>query len=233
VIDRKTALASETLIALMLIAAAWRIFTLEDWTTLELGNGASLPSLLLFVFPVSSAIVVAGLYLNSRRARVTEAKLVPWRKWGRSLSITYCAGLLLLQSLVIVQSLRVDIPFDLAMFARSLGLLLAIMCLLAINQIPKLPWFEPGIGRGGELGPIYGPRYVRIHSRIVVVAMLVVIAISLVSPGVLGWRAAECILLATALLVAWSIAWRVHLVRKWKLEQLTAQTAKPTGASLV
>ena len=67
----------------------------------------------------------------------------------------------------------------------------------------------------------------RIHSRIVVVVMLAVIAISLVAPGTMEWRAAGYILLATALLVAWSIAWRVHLGRKWKLEQLTARVAKP------
>ena len=226
-IDRKTALASAALIALMLMAAAWRIFMLEDWTTLALENATSLPSLLLFVFPASSAIVVGALYWDGRGTGAAEAKLAPWRKWGRSLSITYCAGLLLLQSLPIVQSLQIDVPFDLSAIARALGLLLAIMSLPAINQIPKLPWFEPRIAPGGKLGPIYGPRYMRIHSRIVVVVMLAVIATSLVAPEAMGWRAAGYILLATAVLMAWSIAWRVHLGRKWKLEQLAARVAKP------
>jgi len=228
-IDPKTVLAPLALIALMLIAAAWRIFMLDDWTTLALGNATSLPSLLLFVFPAGSAIVVGALYWDGRgaRTRASEAKLAPWRKWGQSLSIAYCAGLLLLQGLLIGQSLHIDMPFDPSVIARGLGLLLAIMALLAINQIPKLPWFEPRIAPGGELGPIYGPRYVRIHSRITVVVMLAVIAVSLVAPGAMGWSAAGCILLATALLLAWSIAWRVHLGRKWKLEQPTARAAKP------
>jgi hypothetical protein len=227
VIDRKTALASVALIALMLLAAAWRISMLDDWTTLAFLNAASLPPLLLFVFPAGSALVVGALYWDGRGARAGEAKLAPWRKWGQSLSISYCAGLLLLQGLVIARSLNVDMPFDSSVIARALGLLLAIMCLLYINEIPKLPWFEPTIAPGGELGPIYGPRYVRILSRIVVVVMLAVIAGSLVAPGAMDWRASGCILLATALLVAWSIAWRIHLGRKWKLEQPAARVAKP------
>jgi len=227
VIDRKTAIASVTLITVMLALAVLRILTLDDWTTLALENATSLPSLLLFGFPASSAVVVGALYLHGRGARATEAKLASWRKWGHSLSITYNAGLLLVQILLLVRSLQIDMPFDLSAIARALGLLLAIMSLLSINQIPKLPWFEPRIAPGGELGPIYGPRYVRIHSRMTVLLMLAVIAGSLVAPGAMGWRAAGYILLATALLVAWSIAWRVHLGRKWKVEQLTAGAAKP------
>jgi len=218
VIDRKTALASAALIALMLVAAAWRINLLDDWTTLTVQNGAPLPSLLLFLFPACSALVVGALYWDGRRARADDAKLQPWRKWGKSLSITYCGGLLLLQAVLIVGSLGVDMPLDLSAIARSLGLLLAIMCLLAINQIPKLPWFERRVAPGGDLGPIYGPRYMRTQSKILVVFMVAVIAYSLAAPTAMGWRPAPYILLAAALLVVWSIAWRLHLGRKWKLE---------------
>ena len=120
--------------------------------------------------------------------------------------------------MLIVGSLGLAIPFDLSAINRGLGLLLAIMCLVAINRIPKLPWFERRIAPGGDLGPIYGPRYMRIQSWVLVVFMIAVIAYSLVAPPVVGWRAAAYVLLAAAILV-WSIAWRVHLGRKWKLEQ--------------
>ena len=50
--------------------------------------------------------------------------------------------------------------------------------------------------------------------------MIVVIAYNLAAPPTMGWRSVPYILLATALFVVWSIAWRFHLGRKWKLEQL-------------
>ena len=80
---------------------------------------------------------------------------------------------------------------------------------------------------GGDLGPIYGPRYMRTLSRILVVFMIAVIAYSLAAPP-MGWRSALFILLAAALLVVWSIAWRCHLGRKWKLEQLAARGPTPS-----
>jgi len=217
-IDRKTAIMSAALIALMLMAAACRISILDDWSTLPVQNGAPLPSLLLFFFPACSVLVVGALYWDGRGATADDTKLHPWRNWGRSLSIGYCGGLLLLQGVLIVGSLGLAIPFDLSAINRGLGLLLAIMCLVAINRIPKLPWFERRIAPGGDLGPIYGPRYMRIQSWVLVVFMIAVIAYSLVAPPVVGWRAAAYVLLAAAILV-WSIAWRVHLGRKWKLEQ--------------
>jgi len=222
-IDRKTALASAALIALMLVAAVWRTLTLDDGTTLAVQNGASLPSPLLFVFPASSALVVGALYWDGRGARADDAKVRPWRKWGRFLSITYCSGLLLLQCVLIVGSLGMDMPLDLSVIGRTLGVLLAILCLLAINQMPKLPWFEPRFAPGGDLGPIYGPRYMRAQARIVVVVMIAVIAYSLAAPPTMRWHSAPYILLATALLVVWSIAWRCHLGRKWKRERPVAR----------
>jgi hypothetical protein len=223
VIDRKTALASAALIVLMLVAAAWRIVMLDDWHTLVVQNEAPLPSLLLFLFPACSALVVGALYFDGRRARADDAKVRPWRKWAMSLSISYCGGLLLLQGVLIVRSLGLDIPLDLLAIGRAAGILLAIMCLLAINQIPKLPWFERRFAPGGDLGPIYGPRYMRTQSRILVVFMIAVIAWSLSRPPTMAWRSAPSIILATALLVVWSIAWRFHLGRKWKGEQLGAR----------
>ena len=166
-----------------------------------------------------SALVVGALYWESHGAKVVEAKLEPWRKWSKSLSVSYCGGLLVLQGVLIVLSFGLDRFSDLSTIARSTALLLAIMSLLAINQMPKLPWFERRIAPGGELGPIYGPRYMRSQSRILVVFMLAVIAYSLAAPTSMGWRSAAYILLATALLVVWSIALRVHLGHKWQLEQ--------------
>jgi hypothetical protein len=226
-IDRKTALASAALIALMLAAAAWRIDMLDDWTLLPVQNGAPLPSLLLFLFPACSALVVGAMYWDGLGARADDAKLEPWRKWGKSLSIGYCGGLLLLQGVLIVGSLDRYIPLDLSAIGRSLGLLLAIMSLLAIDRMPKLPWFEGRFAPGGDLGPIYGPRYMRTQAKILVVFMIAVIAYSLVAPSTMGWRSASFILLATALLAVWSIACRLHLGRKWKLEQSTARGVKP------
>lgn len=226
-IDRKTALVCAALIGLMLAAAVCRLVTLGDWTTLMIQKGAAVPSLLLLAFPASSALVVGALYWDSRGARVVAAKLEPWRKWAKSLSIGYCAGLLLLQGVLILASVGLDMFVDLSTVARSLGLLLAIMSLLAIDQMPKLPWFERRIAPGGNLGPIYGPRYMRSQSRILVVFMLAVIAYSLTAPATMGWRSAAYILLATALLVVWSIGLRVRLGRKWKLEQLAARELEP------
>jgi len=220
-IDRKTVLASALLIALMLVAAVWRINMLDDWTTLAVQNGAPLPSMLLFLFPACSALVVGALYWE-RGARADDAKIQPWRKWGKSLSISYCSGLLLLQGVLIVGSLGLDMPLDVSVIGRSLGLLLAIICLLAINKMPKLPWFERRFAPGGDLGPIYGPRYMRTKSSILVVFMIAVMAYSLASPQTMAWRSAPCILSAAALFVVWSIAWRLRLGRKWKLEQLAA-----------
>jgi hypothetical protein len=203
-----------------------RIITLDDWTTLALTEGGPLSSLLLFAFPASSALVVGALYWDRRGARGDDAKVQSWRKWGKFLSLSYCGGLLLLQGLVIVRSLGLEMPLDLSALARACGILLAIMSLLAINQMPKLPWFERRFAPGGELGPIYGPRYMRTASRILVVFMMAVIAYSLSAPP-MGWRSALYILLATALLLVWSIAWRCHLGRKWKLEQLAARGPTP------
>jgi hypothetical protein len=215
------------LITLMLAAAAWRMVTLEDWTTLMIQKGARLPSLLLLAFPACSALVIGAFYWDSRGARVLDAKFEPWRKWSKSLSVSYCGGLLVLQGVLIVQSFGLDSSLDLSTVARSAGLVLATMSLLAINAMPKLPWFERRIAPGGELGPIYGPRYMRSQSRILVVFMLAVVAYSLAAPTTMGWRSAAYILLATALLAIWSIAFRVHLGRKWKLERSAARAAQP------
>lgn len=222
-IDRKTAFACAALIALMLVAAVWRIITLDGWTILGVQNETPQSSLLLLVFPAASALVLGALYWDGRGERADDAKVQPWRKWGKFLSIGYCGGMLLLQGVLIVRNLGFDTPLDLSAIARSLGLVLAIMSLLAINQMPKLPWFERRFAPGGDLGPIYGPRYMRTQSRILVVFMIAVIACSFAVTPTMGWRSAPYILLATALLVVWSIAWRRHLGRKWKLEQRAAR----------
>ena len=227
-IERKTALVCAVLIALMLVAAVGQIAMLDDWTTLAVQKGASLPSLFLFVFPAASALVVGALYWSGRGARANDAKLQPWRRWGKFLSISYCGGLLLLQGVLVVRSRGVDVlPLDLSAISRTLAVLLSIMSLLAINHMPKLPWFDSRFAPGGDLGPIYGPRYMRTQSRALVAFMIAVIAYNLAAPPAMGWRPVPYILLATALFVVWSIAWRFHLGRKWKLEQSAAP--RPPG----
>jgi hypothetical protein len=225
VIDRKTALLCATMIALMLVAAVWRIVTLEDWTTLAVQHGAPLTSLRMFIFPACSALVVGALYWSGPKAGADAAKIQPWRRWGAPLSLGYCGGMLLLQCVLIVESLGLDMPLRLSAVSRALGLVMAILSLLAINRMPKLPYFEQTFAPGGELGPIYGPRYVRTVSRILVVFMIAVIAYSLAAPGT-GWRSALFIVLAAAVLVVWSVAWRYHLARKWSFEQMAQRGAK-------
>jgi hypothetical protein len=215
-IDRKTALICTALIVLMFAAAFWRTSTPDDWTTLAVHKGAT-P--FLFLFPVCSALVAGALYWNSRHAEAQVAKLRPWRKWGALLSIGYCGSMLLLQCVLIVESLDLDMPLHLSALASTLSVLMAIMALLAINRMPKLPYLERAFGPGAPLGPIYGPRYVRIVSRMAVAFMIAVFAYSLAAAPRMGWRSTLVILLATACLIVWSFAWRRHLARKWSLEQ--------------
>jgi len=219
-IDRKTLLVCTALIPVMLAAAVGRIATLDDWTTLA-DNGRTLPSLLLLLFPACSALVVGSLfYVSAGRTSADVAKLRPWHKWGKRLSLSYCGGMLLLQAVLIAASAKLGVPFHLSATSRILSLALAIVGLLAVNQMPKLPYLERACGAGLELGPIYGPRYVRTVSRMLVVFMLALIAHSLAAPAWMGWRSTVVVVLvATAGLTVWSIAWGRHLGRKWNLEQ--------------
>jgi hypothetical protein len=225
--DRAAALTSAALVGVMLVAAGWRVIGLDDWTTLVVQGETRWPSLLLFAFPACGALVVGSLYWDSRGASADDARTRPWRRWGKPLSIGYCGGLLLLQGVLIVGSLDLGASLDLSAIGGSLGVLLVVVSLRAINQMPKLPWFEGRFAPGGELGPIYGPRYVRSQSRIVVVFMIAVIGHELWAPPALAWRSAGYVLLTTALLVVCSIAWRWHLGRKWKLEQSAAGAMEP------
>jgi hypothetical protein len=219
-IERKAAWLCAGLVGLMLVLSTWRFLTLDGWTIPSVQSNAAAPALLLFVFPAASALVVAALYWNGHGAAgVGEAKIGPWRRWGTSLSIAYCVGLLLMESLLVVRSLGLDLPIDLAALARAGGLVLALVALLAINRMPKLPWIEQAFKVGGELGPVYGPRFLRLQSRVVVVFMIAVIAWSLSVPPPRTLHSVVYILVASALLVVWSVATRRHLSRKWKLEQ--------------
>ena len=209
-IDRKATLVCAVLVVLMLVAAVGHLLTQPDWPTV--------PALVLFAFPAASALVVAALYWSGRGAP-DETKIEPWRRWGTSLAIVYCVGMFLMQSLATVRSLGFDLPVDLTALARAGGLVLSLVSLLAINKMPKLPWFERVAGPGGELGPIYGPRYVRMVSRVLVVFMIAVITWSQSVTQPTPWQSAGYILAATALLVVWSLVTRRHFSRKWQLEQ--------------
>jgi hypothetical protein len=213
VIDRKTALLSAALIVLTLIMAIWRIATLEHWT-IAVRNGAPVPSLRLLIIPACGAFVVSLLYW--KRPSIDAAKLEPWRKWGAFVSISYVVVCLLLQAGLIIKSLEPDLPLDLSTISRTAGVVVSILLLLGFNQIPKLPYFERRFAPGGELGPIYGPRYLRIQSRIMLVFSIAMIAFFL-APG-MAWRA--ILFIAAPFLIVWSIAWRLHLSRKWKRQQL-------------
>lgn len=221
-INRKATLVCAVLVGLMFAAAIGRIATLDDWATLANPQGASLPSLVLLTFPAASMLVAGALYWNGR-GMADEAKAQPWHRWGTSLAIAYCVGMLLMQGLVIVRSLGLDLPVDVAALARAGGLVLALVALLSINQMPKLPWVERVVGPGGMLGPIYGPRYLRAQSRAAVVFMIAVITWSVSVPPAVAERSAVYIVLAAALMVVWSLALRRHFSRKWRLEQRSSR----------
>jgi len=223
VIHRRTVLICVTLIALMLAGAVWRIIMLEDWTVLAAQHRAAAPFWSLFVFPAASAFVVGVLYWSGPRASADVARARGWRTWGASVSISYCALLLLMEAALIVMSVNLGMHLYLWTIYRTLVVLVGIMALVAANQIPKLPYFERRFAPGGNLGPIYGPRYIRTQSRILIVFMVVVIAFILAWTPSMGSRPALFILVAAAFLLVWSITWRRHLGRKWRLEQLAAR----------
>jgi hypothetical protein len=220
VINQKTALLCAALIVLMLAMAVGSIVTLEDRTAIAAQNGPPLPSQLFFLFPACSALFVGALYWTGLRVRADAARVEPWRKWGAFVSISYCGCLLLAQAVLIIGSLKLDLPVHFSPIGRTLAIMMAIMSLLAINQMPKLPYFERRLSPGGDLGPIYGPRYMRIQSRILVLFIIAVTAYSLAAAPSMVWRSTLFILLAAAFLMVWSVAWRIHLGRKWKLQQL-------------
>jgi hypothetical protein len=191
----------------MFVMAVLRAIMLEQW---------ALQSLFLLVLPVSSAFFVGALYLSNLRARADVKKLDPWRKWGAFLSTGCCGGLLLIQVVPILGRLDI-LPSYLPAIGRTLAVMMPIMCLLAFNQAPKLPHFERRSIVGWDLGPIYGPRYVRAVSRVLAVFMIAAIAHQLTLTA--GRSTPFPFSLAAAFVVAWSIAWRLHLVRKWKRRQ--------------
>ena len=213
-IDRKTALLCAVMIAPMFVAGV--ILVWDGRTIRAVHGGAPLPVLLPFFLPACGALVTASLYWTGRSAVADDAKKAPCYRWGRLVSISYCAGLLLLQAVVIAAAFDLHVPPPIA---RTLSVVMAMMSLLAINQMPKLPWFERRWRPGGQLGPVYGPKYIRIASRMTVAFMIAVFAyVFVVAPGT-GFRAVPYILVGAALLVVWSVAWRRHLGRKWSLER--------------
>jgi hypothetical protein len=155
--------------------------------------------------------------------RANVARVEGWRTWVAFVSISYCALLLLLQAVLIVMSVSLGMHLYLWAIYRTLGVLVGIMILVAVNQMPKLPWYERRFAPGGDLGPIYGPKYMRTVSRILIVFTVAMIAFILAWTPSMGSRPALFIFFAIALLVVWSIAWRRHLGRKWRLEQLAAR----------
>jgi hypothetical protein len=159
-----------------------------------------LPSVWLLIFPAASASLVGVLYRAGLRARADAAKIEPWRKWGAFFSISYCVGVLLMQAVLVIRSLELDLPFRLSVISRTVGAMIPIMSLLAIDQIPKLPYFERQLAIGGNLGPIYGPRYIRTISRILALFMIAAIACFLVAVPGMEKHSTLFFLLATAFL---------------------------------
>ena len=215
-IDRKAALVCAALIALTLAAAVARIVLLDDWPILA--NQEAL-LWLMFLVPATVGLFVASLYANGRRTIAADAKVKPWYDWGKRLSIAVCAGLLWIQGLLILQSLGLQVPALDSAAGYAVAAAVAIMTLLAINQMPKLPWFQSKMYPAGELGPIYGPRYIRVHSRIGVLYWVAMYASIFALPN----DVPLCIVLITSIYLVWTRAVQHHYGRKWKLEQSAAR----------
>jgi hypothetical protein len=60
----------------------------------------------------------------------------------------------------------------------------------------------------------------RTQARIWVLFAIALIAYFIAAPPSAGWRSTLFVFLAMAFLMAWSIARRLHLGRKWKRQQL-------------
>lgn len=220
-IDRKVALVCATLIALMLAAAVARIIFI---------HGSPIPAnqetaLLwqMFLLPFSAAMLAVSLYSNGRRAIAIDAKFQPQYEWGTCLSIGICACLLLIQGLLILVSLDLQTAALVWMLGLAIVLPMAILVFQAINHMPKLPWFERRFFPAGELGPIYGPRYVRANARIWIVCFVAATACVFALPK----QAWPYIPLALPLVLVESMVLGLHYRRKWELEQSTASAVKP------
>jgi hypothetical protein len=218
-IDRKTALVSTSLIALMLVAAVVRIVVLDDWPR-QANLDEALRLWQFFTFPFIAAMLVVSLYANGRRAIAVEAKVQPWYEWGRFLSIGVCLCLLAMQGLLVAISLGLQVPV-LALVAAGSAILAAevIIVMQAINQVPKLPWFERRFFPAGELGPVYGPRFLRVTARIWVMCLIAAMACFFALPR----HAWPCIPLAFPFVLAGTKALQRHYRRRSKLEQSTPQ----------
>ena len=224
-IDRRTALICGALIALMLAGAMLRIIVAHDWMAQPVRSGEPLPS--LYIFPACSAFVVGVLYCQLHRVRADIARTQPWRRWGALVSISYCAVLLLAQALIIITSLDPGTHLHLRAIYRAVFVLIGIIGLLAVNQLPKLPYFERRFAPGGDLGPIYGPRFMRTQSRLLFLFMIALIAYWLALPPNAGWHPTLYVLLATVCLFAQAITWRRYLGRKWNHQQAPHREGRP------
>ena len=111
---------------------------------------------MLFFFPACSALVVGALYWTGLRARADVATAEPWRKWGTSLALGYCGGLLLLQAVLIVGSLgkalyhlSASTPGDSRKMVKALtwriGLSVGLFLLLIVAYYNG--WITPQAGR--------------------------------------------------------------------------------------
>ena len=215
-IDRKTALTCAVLIALMLVAVVARIIFLPD---------RPIPASLLWallLLPINPVILVADQYATGRRA-TAGAQVQPSYDSGKFLAIGVCACVLLIQGLQILQSLGHETP---VWVGHSITIVTWAIVLLTIDQSAKLPWFERRGQRGGELGPIYGPRYMRANARIWLGCAIAVMAGFSALPG----QAAPYIALALLFPLVCSTALRRHYRGKWKLEQSTTSGMNPCTA---
>jgi hypothetical protein len=171
VINRRTVLICVPLIALMFAVAVWQIIMLENWTLL------AAPAVCTFVVGIS--------YLCGPPASADVATVQRQRRFAAFLSINSCAVMLVGQALLILTS---DNHYNENLFMavyRAFGVLAGIHLLVIGNQIPKVPSIESRSFAlpGGDLGPIYGPKYVqtmRTISWIIVAFGVAVIALALV-----------------------------------------------------
>ncbi|CCD99698.1 hypothetical protein [Bradyrhizobium sp. STM 3809] len=225
-IDRRTTLLSGALVVVMVLAAAVRMLFIHGSSL-----AASQETPLLWqicLLPVIAASLVVGLAANGRRTPALGAKAQTSLSWGRRLSIGCCLSLLLIQALLIVTSL--GLPPTLWFGLPPLdwlgwGVVIAMMALVlqALNQMPKLPWLGQRPGLAGDLGPIYGPRYMRANARIWFVCLVTLLPCICAAPR-LAW---VFVLIAMPTALVWTKTLQIRYGRRWQVEQSASSDTRP------
>ncbi|WP_284424113.1 hypothetical protein [Bradyrhizobium sp. SSBR45G] len=215
------------MVALMVLAAVVRVAFIHGAVLVARQETPLLWQICLL--PIIAALLVLSLYANGRHPPVSAgAKAQPSYELGQRLSIGCCLSLLLIQGLLILTSLDLPLTPWLGLpLVHWIGLAVVIamvaLVLQALDQTPKLPWFDRKLYPAGELGPIYGPRYMRARAKIWLLCLVILLPCIYAGPR-LAWLS---VLIAFAIAFVWDMTLQVHYGRRWKIEQSMTPDCKP------